>query len=124
MSEQEINQEKIRQKRDLVALSDAASAKINKWIEQINAKKSVSISRKAFLSWYIENAPESLSNSEVNSAIETFYDTEAHLRQLLREVRKAKANGQADGGIDLVLRSKKAEVKKEIEDVPKNDLDQ
>lgn len=123
MSEQENELTPVRQKREMVALSEAASAKINKWMEQINSKKSVSLSRKAFLSWYLENVPDNLSSSEVNSAIETFYDTEAHLRQLLRDVRKSKASGQGDGGIDLVLRTKKTEAKKDaIEDEFQNDI--
>lgn len=112
MTEHNSGDEKIRQKRDMVALSDAASAKIEKWIEQINAKKTVNLSRKSFLSWYIENAPECLSNAEVNLAIETFYDTEAHLRQLLRDLKKAKADGQADSSFDVFLRAKKTELKK------------
>jgi hypothetical protein len=113
MSETEINQNIVKSKRDMVALSEAAAAKIDKWIEQINAKKTVSLSRKSFLSWYIENAPDNLSGGEVNAAIDTFYDTEAHLRRLLRDVRRAKASGLGDGGIDLVLRTKKAEIKRE-----------
>ncbi len=116
MKEHNDNEEKVRQKRDMVALSDAASAKIDKWIEQINAKKTVNLSRKSFLSWYIEHAPDNLSNGEINTAIENFYDTEAHLRKLLRDVRKAKAEGQSGSGFDLVLRTKKSEVKKDVED--------
>ena len=101
-----------RPKRDLVAISKEAAIKIDQWIEQINAKKTVNLSRRAFLSWYIERAPDNLSNGEINSALECFYDTEAHLRQLLREVRKAKENGDGNT-LDFVLKAKKAEPKKE-----------
>ena len=38
--------------------------------------------------------------------------TEAHLRQLLRDLKKAKADGQADSGFDVLLRAKKTEVKR------------
>lgn len=109
-----------REKREFVALNPTTAAKVDRWIEQIKAKKSVKISRRQFLAWYIEVAPDNLSGGEVNAAIERFYDTETHLRQLLRDVKKAKASGQGDGGVDLVLRTKKPEARKDIGESPED----
>lgn len=104
-----------REHKEHVALSNAASQKISLWFEQINAKKKVKLSKKAFVSWYIESAPDNLSNSEINAVIEQFYDPEAHLRQMLREVRKAKKEGQSGRSMELILRERRSETKKMAE---------
>lgn len=110
----EENKSKPRESREHIALSKYASEKINSWFEQINAKKKVKLSKKAFVSWYIESAPDNLTNSEINEVIEKFYDPETHLRQMLREVRKAKKDGQNGSSMELILKEKRAEPKKTI----------
>jgi hypothetical protein len=109
MSEENI---KPREHKENIALSKAASEKINFWFEQINSKKKVKLSKKAFVSWYIESAADNLTNGEINSIIERFYDPETHLRQMLREVRKAKKSGQNAISMELILKEKRTEQKK------------
>lgn len=110
----EENKLKPRESREHIALSKSASEKINSWFEQINAKKKVKLSKKAFVSWYIESAPDNLTNSEINEVIEKFYDPETHLRQMLRDVRKAKKEGQNGSSMELILKEKRAEPKKTV----------
>lgn len=74
-----------------IAISEASSQKITNWIEQVQArKKGVRITRKDFLNWRLEEYPDVLSSKDLNALIERFYDEESLLRQLLRDVKKAK----------------------------------
>ena len=82
-------------------------------MEQINSKKKgVKISRKDFVNWLIEKSPENLPNGEINALIEKFYDEESFLRELLREVKKLKANGQ-NQNLDFIVRARNEETKKD-----------
>jgi hypothetical protein len=114
MTDQENKPEKMsRQKRESIVITDAAAQRLDRYIEQINAQKPLNLSRKAFLSWFLESGSENLSNKQVSAAIERFYNTKTHLRQLLRKVTEAEANGQ-DGEFEIVFRPKKIESKKEM----------
>ena len=105
-------EKKDKKKIEHVALSEASIQKINRWFDQVNAKKKIRLSRKNLINWFIEKAPDTLSGSDLNAIIETFYDDEAYLRQLLRDVKKAKAEGNVDA-LDLIVRQKKQEPKKD-----------
>ncbi len=105
-------EKKNKKKIEHVALSEVSIQKINRWFEQINAKKKIRLSRKELINWFIEKTPDTLSGSDLSAIIETFYDDEAYLRQLLRDVKKAKAEGNVDA-LDLIVRQKKQEPKKD-----------
>lgn len=113
MSENE-KSENIRPKLEHVALSATSTQKINAWLEQVNLKKKgVKISRKDFINWLIEKSPENLSGGDLSVLIERFYDEAKFLRQRLREVSQAKAEGKTDTGFELVLKPKKSEIRKD-----------
>ncbi len=103
--------ENLNQSKEIVALTETSSKKIARWLEQVESKK-VKLSRKEFLNWFIEKSPDNLSNSDLNAVVEKYYDEEAFLRRLLKEVKEAKKNGTA-GNIELVVKQKRAEVKRE-----------
>lgn len=104
----ETNELKPKKHVEHIALSDVSSKKITNWIEQVQAKKKgVRITRKDFLNWRLEEDSDVLSGKDVNALIERFYDEESFLRQLLREVKKAKRNGLTEPMMELVVRSKK-----------------
>lgn len=104
-------------KRDYVNLTDLSAQKIEKWFEQI-AERKVEISRKDFVNWILEKMPDNLSNSDLNSIVKRFYDKEAHLRRLLKEIKKAKQEGQIDS-IEVIVRQRKADTKLESEEEAK-----
>lgn len=105
-------EKKDKKKIEHVALSENAIQKINRWFEQINAKKKIRLSRKDLVNWLIEKVPDNLSGSDLGAIVEAFYDDEAYLRQLLRDVKKAKAEGK-DDSIDVIVRPKRLDSKKE-----------
>lgn len=123
MSENE-KPEKLRPKLEHVALSAESVQKINAWLEQASTKKKgVKISRKDFINWLIEKSPDNLSGSDLASLIDRFYDEAAFLRQLLRDVKQAKADGKANTGFELVVKAKKTDSKREItEEGPDEDV--
>lgn len=107
--------ENIRPKLEHVALSEASTQKINAWLEQVNLKKKgVKISRKDFINWLIEKSPDNLSGGDLSVLIDRFYDEAKFLRQRLREVNQAKAEGKTDTGFELVLKPKKTEARKDV----------
>lgn len=113
MSEEQ-NENKLSKRYEHIALSEIASAKITNWIEQVGIKKKgVRITRKDFVNWLIEKSPENLSNGDLNSLIDRFYDEASFLRQLLREVKTAKKNGQTEPALEFIVRTKKADQKKD-----------
>ncbi len=110
----EVKEKKILKRYEHIALSETASGKISNWIEQIGIKKKgVRITRKDFVNWLIEKSPENLSNGDLNSLIDRFYDEASFLRQLLREVKNAKRNGQIEPALEFIVRTKKSDQKKE-----------
>lgn len=112
----------VRPKLEHVALSAASTQKINAWLEQVNLKKKgVKISRKDFINWLIEKYPENLSGSDLSALIERFYDEAKFLRQRLREVSQAKAEGKTDTGFELVLKAKKSDVKRDTNEIISSD---
>ena len=113
MSE-DANDQKVLKRHEHIALSELASEKITNWIEQAaNKKKGVRITRKDFVNWLIEKSPENLGGADLNSLIDRFYDEASFLRQLLREVRTAKKNGQTEPALEFIVRAKKPEQEKE-----------
>lgn len=113
MSEEQ-NENKLSKRYEHIALSENASAKITSWIEQVGIKKKgVRITRKDFVNWLVEKSPENLSNGDLNSLIDRFYDEASFLRQLLREVKTAKKNGQTEPALEFIVRTKKADQKKD-----------
>lgn len=100
--------------REHVALSETSMLKINKWFEQIFSKKKIKLSRKDLINWLIEKLPENLSTNDLNSIIEKFYDEEAFLLQLLRDVKKAKRDGEAIPAIATTVKVKKSNRQKEL----------
>lgn len=113
MSEEQ-NENKLSKRYEHIALSEIASAKITSWIEQVGIKKKgVRITRKDFVNWLVEKSPENLSNGDLNSLIDRFYDEASFLRQLLREVKTAKKNGQTEPALEFIVRTKKADQKKD-----------
>jgi hypothetical protein len=113
MSE-EVNDQKNSKRYEHIALSELASEKITNWIEQAgNKKKGVRITRKDFVNWLIEKSPENLGGADLNSLIDRFYDEASFLRQLLREVKTAKKNGQTEPSLEFIVRAKKSEQKKD-----------
>jgi hypothetical protein len=108
MSEE--NKTETRTRSETIALAESSSQKINRWLEQIAAKR-VRLSRKEFLNWFIEKSPKNLSNADLNAVVERYYDEEAFLRQLLREMKQAKRDGQPS--VELVVRPRKPETKRE-----------
>ena len=112
----EMGEPKPKKHVEHIALSEASSEKITNWIDQVQAKKKgVRITRKDFLNWRLEEDPDVLSSKDVNALIERFYDEESLLRQLLRDVKKAKKNGQTEPTMDLVVRVKKLDQKEEMD---------
>lgn len=110
----ELNEKKTSKRYEHIALSETASEKISNWIEQIGIKKKgVRISRKDFVNWLVEKSPENLSNGDLNSLIDRFYDEASFLRQLLREVKNAKKNGQTEPALEFIVRAKRSDQKKE-----------
>lgn len=101
--------EKSNDKKRFITINEGNRVKLNQWIAQINLRKRVTISRKALLNWYLENAPEILPNKDINSAIESFYDPEVHLKQL----RTEQASGKIDGEIEIIFRPKKSDSKRD-----------
>ncbi|PIU00998.1 MAG: hypothetical protein COT74_00365 [Bdellovibrionales bacterium CG10_big_fil_rev_8_21_14_0_10_45_34] len=112
MSEEITISEEKKPSKKVVTLSDKASAKLDRWFEQINAKKKVKLSRKEFVNWLIERAPDSLSSSDLSSIAEKYYDHVAHLNHLLREAKKAKLEGVGEVGVEVIVRAKRE--KKEV----------
>lgn len=105
----------IKKKIETIVLNEVSSKKITNWLEQISLKKKgIKISRKDFLNWLIEKTPDNLGSSDMNSLIDKFYDEENLLRQLLREVKKAKKDGQLEPSLEFIVRTKKTEQKKDI----------
>ena len=97
-------------RRDNVALLEPSVKKISIWLDQIKAKKKgLKISKKEIVNWLIEKMPDTLSNSDLNAIIDKFYDEEIFLRQLLRDVQKAKLDGQTEPSIEFVVKTKKIE---------------
>lgn len=122
MSE-DTNDQKVLKRHEHIALSELASEKITNWIEQAaNKKKGVRITRKDLVNWLIEKSPENLGGADLSSLIDRFYDEASFLRQLLREVKTAKKNGQTEPALEFIVRAKKQEQKKEesaaVEDQP------
>lgn len=110
----ELSEKKTSKRYEHIALSETASEKLSNWIEQIGVKKKgVRISRKDFVNWLIEKSPENLSNGDLNSLIDRFYDEASFLRQLLREVKNAKKNGQTESTLEFIVRAKRSDQKKE-----------
>ncbi len=112
-------------KKELVAITEKSSQKIDGWIDQVNAKKKINLSRKDILNWLIEGRADTLANGEINSLINTFYDEEAFLRQILRDVKQAKKDGQTNLALEVLVRPKKAFSKEpspegHAEEMPKN----
>ena len=95
-------------KREHVALTDQTSEKINRWIEQIYIKrKGIRLSRKDMVNWLISRAPATLSGAELSAIADEFYDEAKVLRQLLRDVSTARAQGQKDAGFELIVKPKR-----------------
>lgn len=108
------NQREKRKPLDHVALTEASSHKISSWLEFISAKKKgVKISRKDFINWLIERLPSTPLAGDFNALVERFYDEEKMLRELLREVKRAKELGQTASPLELVVKSRKQEPKRE-----------
>ncbi|HWU42772.1 MAG TPA: hypothetical protein VN132_05010 [Bdellovibrio sp.] len=84
----------------------ATSLKINKWREQVNAKNKISISRKALVNWLLDRIPETLSKSEINAIVDSFYDENKLIRRIPQLSKEAKARGEI---LEIILRSRKAE---------------
>lgn len=106
--------ESLKPRLEHVALSEVSSKKINTWLEQVAMKrKGVKISRKDFVNWLIEKSSDNLSGGDLSALIDRFYDEASFLRQLLRDVKIAKAEGKSETGFELVLKAKRPEVKRD-----------
>lgn len=114
MSEENKNDQ--RSRREHVALTDEGSERIAKWFEQINAKKKIKISRKELINYLlVKRLSETFSAGELNALIDHFYDGEQFIRQILREVQTAKANGTTEN-FEIIVRPKRPE-KKDADDL-------
>ncbi len=113
------NTSEVRATSETVTLSDLASQKIDRWLEQVAGKR-VQLFRKEFLNWFIEKSPDNLSNADLNAIVDKYYDEEKFLRRLLREMKKAKQDGQS-GNIEVIVRQKKSEAKRSTE--PENEAE-
>lgn len=112
MDNQTESEKKKRPVLDHVALTGESIKKIENWLAQVETKKKgVKISRKDFLNWLVEKIPENLSGGDVSALIAKFYDEERFLRQLLREVKRAKENGDSEPALDLYIKPKKTNPK-------------
>ena len=110
------NDQRTAKRQEHIALSEIASEKITNWIEQTaHKKKGVRITRKNFVNWLIEKSPENLGGADLNSLIDRFYDEASFLRQLLREVNKAKKDGLTESALEFIVRAKKTDQKKDVE---------
>lgn len=105
------NKSEIATTSKTIVLSEASIQKVDRWLEQVDGKR-VQLSRKEFLNWFIEKSAENLSNSDLNTIVERYYDEEKFLRQLLRETRQAKRDGQP-AQLEIVVRPRKSETKRE-----------
>jgi len=101
-------------KREQIALSNEASKKIDHWIDQAETKCNVRLSRRAMLNWYILKSPENLSQSEITNISRRFYDTEKHLKSLIRKIRKAKEDGDISE-LEVVVKQRKNESRKDVD---------
>lgn len=117
MSEE--NKSEVEPTSKSIVLSEIAIRKIDRWLEQIDGKR-VRLSRKEFLNWFIEKSPENLSNADLNSLVEKYYDEEKFLRQLLREMKQAKKDGQTSH-LEVVVRAKKNELRREVANSPEDE---
>ncbi len=106
-------------KSKTIALSEAASQKIDRWLEQIEGKR-VHLSRKEFLHWFIEKSPDNLSNVDLNAIADRYFDEEKFLRRLLRDAKQARKDGQP-ALLEILVRHKKAEPKRDS--APESDTD-
>jgi hypothetical protein len=117
MSEEVTILEETKPSKKVVTLSERASAKLDRWFEQINAKKKVKLSRKEFVNWLIERSPDSLSSTDLNSIAEKYYDHVAHLNHLLREAKKSKLEGSGEVGVEVIVRAKREKKEQNATDV-------
>lgn len=102
-----------KKRQDHVALTEESIKKVNGWFDYIGSKKrGVKISRKDFINWLIARLPETPSSGDVGALVERFYDEEAFLRQLLREVKRTKQAGR-ESTLELVVRPKKIDSRRE-----------
>jgi hypothetical protein len=80
---------------DRITMDSALLAKVDGWIAQVTArKKGVLIKRKDMVLWKLEQESAELSEAELQALSSQFYDEERFLRELLEEVRSAKARGE------------------------------
>lgn len=105
---------KSRSRFGFFELTEGASRKIDEWNKQADAKKrGAKLSRKVLANWAIENAPANISNAELTRLIDLHYGNERLLRNLLRDVKLAKAKGGDLLDFELVLKPRKAAVRKD-----------
>lgn len=108
MSEEDKKPERLQ-----VALFEEAAQKIDRWRAQVAAKCNVELSRRAILNWYVTKSPENLSSSDLAQISQKFYDEEKFLKSLLLKLKRAKEAG-TETEVEVVVRQRKAEAKKEL----------
>ena len=80
---------------DRITMDGTLLAKVDGWIAQVSArKKGILIKRKDMVLWKLEQGSAELSEAEILALSSQFYDEERFLRELLEEVRSAKARGE------------------------------
>lgn len=80
---------------DTVTIDQKNLTKVARWMDQIESQTNgVKVTRKDIVNWLICAHAESLSTKELSAISRLFYDEERMLLQILKNVRRAKANGE------------------------------
>lgn len=79
-----------------VTLSDAAVARLNRWLEQVTPRlRGGRVTRNEITDWLIMSHDDSLTETEVHSIETRFFDPVKALEWAASEARKSKARGEA-----------------------------
>ena len=62
-----------------------------------------------------------MSGGDLSALIDLFYDEAKFLRYLLREVNQVKADGKTKTGFELVVKTKKLDSKREVNEAEPED---
>ncbi len=96
-----------------ISISNAATKKLMGWIAQANTKKqALNLSPKSMVNWFLESAPDELSNAQLKDLAERFYDEVKFLQTALMQMKQAKARGEKLS-LDDLMHAQAASVKPE-----------
>ncbi|MBL7542561.1 MAG: hypothetical protein JNL11_02040 [Bdellovibrionaceae bacterium] len=81
---------------DRITLIPAMLEKVSRWKEQLNeSKPGVKASRADIVHWLLDSAPDLLSEADLKSLQDKFYDSVEHAKWVLKTATLAKARGES-----------------------------